>query len=209
MNENVIKRNELLARTVIKGLASRNMHGYYAANREEALKTALSLIPEGGTVTMGGSVTVEEVGLKDAVKNGPYTFIDRDEYADRRDAYLADYGADVFLSSANAITQDGVMVNIDGNSNRVSFLAYGPRKVIIIAGINKVCPDVDTAVKRARSVAAACNVQRFDADTPCKKTGVCMNCKSPDSICCNILIMRIARDPERVHVILVGESLGF
>ena len=209
MNENVIKRNELLARTVIKGLESRNMHGYYAANKEEALKTALSLIPEGSSVTMGGSVTVEEVGLKEAVKNGPYRFIDRDEYADKRDAYLEGYGADVFLSSANAITQDGVMVNIDGNSNRVSFLAYGPKKLVILVSMNKVCPDVDGAVKRARSAAATANAQRFDVGTPCKKTGTCMNCKSPDSICCNILIMRIARDPERTHVILVDETLGF
>ena len=209
MNPAMNKRNELLARTVIKGLESRNMSGYYASSREEALRIALDLIPEGSSVTMGGAMSAHEIGLVDALKNGNYQFIDRDAYEDKRAAMLAAYDADVFLSSANAITSDGVMVNIDGNSNRVSAIAQGPKKVVFIVGMNKVCGDIDGAIKRARNVAAPINVQRFGLNTPCSKTGACMNCKSPDTICCQILITRYSRHAGRIHVILVNDSLGF
>ena len=209
MNENIFKRNELLAQKVITGLQSRNMTGYYAASKEDALKLALSLIPEKSSVTMGGSMSVHEIGLVDALKKGNYNFIDRDAYEDRRTAMLLSYDADVFLSSANAITEDGVMINIDGNSNRVSAIAQGPKKVIFIVGMNKVCNDVDGAMKRARNVAAPINAQRFGLSTPCAKTGACMDCKSPDTICCQFLITRYSRHKDRMHVILVNDSLGF
>ena len=209
MNKNIEKRNQLLAQKVIQGLHSRNMTGYYAGTREEALKTALSLIPEGSSVTMGGGMSVHEIGLVDALKTGPYNFIDRDACEDKRAAMLAAYDADVFLSSANAMTEDGILVNIDGNSNRVSAIAQGPRKVIFIVGMNKVCDDVDGAMKRARNVAAPINAQRFGLSTPCSKTGSCMNCKSPDTICCQFLITRFSRHAGRIHVILVNDNLGF
>ena len=209
MNENITKRNELLAQKVIKGLGSRNMTGYYAADKKEALEKALSLIPEGSTVTMGGAMSVHEIGLVKALKEGNYDFIDRDEMKDKRAAMLAAYDADFFLMSANAMTEDGILVNIDGNSNRVSALAQGPRKVIVIAGMNKVCDDVDGAMKRARNVAAPINAQRFGLNTPCAKTGACMDCKSPDTICCQFLITRYSRHPGRIHVILVNDNLGF
>ena len=209
MNEMIVKRNELLAQKVIKGLQSRNMSGYYAANREEALKIALNLIPEGSTATMGGCVSAAEIGLVTALKEGNYNFIDRNEIADKRAAMLAAYDADVFLSSCNAMTDDGVMINIDGNSNRVSAIAQGPKKVIFIVGMNKVCSDVDSAMKRARNVAAPTNAPRFGLSTPCSKTGACMNCKSPDTICCQFLITRFSRHEGRIHVILVNDNLGF
>ena len=209
MNSNISKRNGLLAQKVIEGLASRNMTGYYAADKEAALQLALSLIPEGSTVTMGGGMSVHEIGLPAALKEGNYNFIDRDEMKDKRAAMLAAYDADFFLMSTNAMTQDGILVNIDGNSNRVSALAQGPRKVIIIAGMNKVCDDVDGAMKRARNVAAPINAQRFGLDTPCSRTGACMNCKSPDTICCQFLITRYSKHAGRIHVILVNDSLGF
>ena len=209
MNENIIKRNELLAQKVIKGLESRNMSGYYAATKEEACKLALSMIPNGSSVTMGGAMSAHEIGLVEALKNGDYNFIDRDAYDDKRAAMLMAYDADVFLSSANAISEDGVIVNIDGNSNRVSAIAQGPRKVIFIVGMNKVCDDVDGAMKRARNVAAPINAQRFGLSTPCAKTGSCMNCKSPDTICCQFLITRFSRHKDRIHVIMVNDNLGF
>ncbi|MBQ7639079.1 MAG: lactate utilization protein [Clostridia bacterium] len=209
MDKNIVKRNSLLAQKIIKGLKSRNMDGYYAENSEEALNIALSLIPKGSSVTMGGAMSAVEIGLADAVKNGEYDFIDRNAFADRREALLAQYDADVFLSSANAMTEDGVLVNIDGNANRVSCIANGPKKVIFIVGMNKVCPDTDTAMKRARNVAAPVNAQRFGLDTPCAKTGACMNCKSPDTICCQFLVTRFSRHKNRIHVILVNENLGF
>ena len=209
MNAMIVKRNELLAQKVIKGLQSRNMSGYYAANREEALKIALELIPEGSTATMGGSVSAAEIGLVTALKEGNYNFIDRNEIADKRAAMLAAYDADFFLSSCNAITDDGILINIDGNANRVSAIAQGPRKVLFIVGMNKVCSDVDAAMKRARNVAAVANAQRFGLSTPCSKLGACMNCKSPDTICCQFLITRFSRHEGRIHVILVNDNLGF
>lgn len=209
MNEMIIKRNELLAQKVIKGLESRNLSGYYAASKEEALKIALELIPEGSSVTMGGAMSVHEIGLSEALKNGNYKFIDRDAYEDKRAAMLLAYDADVFLSSVNSMTEDGVLINIDGNSNRVSAIAQGPKKVVFVVGMNKVCNDVDAAMKRARNVAAPTNAQRFGLDTPCAKTGSCMNCKSPDTICCQFLITRFSRHKDRIHVILVNDNLGF
>ncbi len=209
MDEFIKKRNELLASTVIKGLESRNMTGYYAKDREEALKTALSLIEKGSSVTMGGAMSAHEIGLVEAIKNGDYDFIDRDAFSDKREALLKGYGADVFLASANAMTQDGIIVNIDGNSNRVSYIAQGPKKVIFIVGMNKICDDLDGAMKRARNVAAPINAQRFGLDTPCSKTGTCMDCKSPDTICCQFLITRFSRHKDRIHVILVNDTLGF
>ena len=209
MNENIFKRNELLAQKVIKGLESRNMTGYYAADRAEALKTALSLIPEGSAVTMGGAMSAHEIGLVEALKNCNFNFIDRDAYEDKRAAMLAAYDADVFLSSVNAMTEDGVLINIDGNANRVSAIAQGPKKVVFIVGMNKICNDADSAMKRARNVAAPINAQRFGLSTPCSKTGACMDCKSMDTICCQFLITRFSKHPGRIHVILVNDSLGF
>ena len=209
MNEMITKRNELLAQKVIQGLQSRNMEASWAATREEALAQALAWIPEGSSVTMGGAMSAHEIGLVDALKNGPYRFIDRDTYADKREAMLLAYDADYFLSSANALTQDGILVNIDGNANRVSAIAQGPKHVLMIIGMNKVCPDLDSAMKRARNVAAPINAQRFGLQTPCVKTGLCMDCKSPDTICCQFLITRFSRHAGRIRVILVNESLGF
>ena len=209
MNENITKRYELLSKKVIKGLESRQMSGYYAADKEEALKVALSLIPEGSTVTMGGAMSAHEIGLPQALAEGNYNFIDRDKMEDKRAAMLAAYDADFFLASANAMTEDGVIVNIDGNANRVSAIAQGPRHVIFIVGMNKICDDVDGALKRARNVAAPINAQRFGLNTPCTKTGSCMDCKTPDTICCQFLITRYSKHPGRIHVILVNDYLGF
>ena len=209
MNPNIAKRNELLAQKVIKGLESRNMKGYYAASKEEALKAALSLIPEGSSVTMGGAMSAHEIGLVDALKSGNYNFIDRDKAEDKRAAMLAAYDADVFLSSVNAMTDDGILINIDGNANRVSAICQGPKKVVFIVGMNKVCGDLDGAMKRARNVAAPINAQRFGLNTPCSKTGKCMDCKSPDTICCQFLMTRFNRHAGRIHVILVNDTLGF
>ena len=208
MDKNLYTRNEKLAQKVIKGLESRNMTDYYAASKEEALQKALELIPEGSTVTMGGAMSAFEIGLVDTLMNGNYDFLDRNKM-EPREALLKGYDADVFLTSANAMTEDGVMVNIDGNANRVSYIANGPKKVVAIVGMNKICDDVDGAMKRARNVAAPTNAQRFDINTPCKKTGACANCKSPDTICCQFLVTRYSRHAGRIHVILVNDFLGF
>lgn len=208
MNENMKKRNEVLAQTVIKGLESRNMTGYYAVDKGEALKLALEIIGEGSSVAMGGCQSAHEIGLVDALQAGNYNYIDRSQMTPR-EGLLAAYDADVFLSSANAMTNDGIIVNIDGNSNRVSCIAQGPKRVLFIVGMNKVCSDLDEAMKRARNVAAPVNAQRFDVKTPCKVTGRCSDCKSPDTLCCQFLITRFSRHEGRIHVILVNDTLGY
>ncbi|SFE15842.1 lactate utilization protein [Sharpea azabuensis] len=202
------ERNEKLAQIVIKGLKSRNMTGYYVKDRDEALKKALELIPEGSRVAMGGCMSAQEIGLTDALNNGHYTFYDR-AFMAKREGLIEAYGADVFVSSVNALTDDGILVNIDGNANRVSFIAQGPQKVVFIVGMNKVASDLDHAMKRARNIAAPINAGRFDITTPCTKTGKCMDCKSIDTVCCQFLITRFSRHKDRIHVILVNENLGF
>lgn len=208
MDENMKKRNERLAQTVIKGLQSRNMTGYYAEDKEAALKQALELIEENSTISMGGCMSAHEIGLVQALQEGNYQYLDRSKM-EPREGLLAAYDSDVFLSSANAMTSDGILVNIDGNSNRVSCIAQGPKKVIFIVGMNKVCDDLDSAMKRARNVAAPINAQRFEVKTPCKETGKCFDCKSPDTICCQFLITRYSRHTGGIHVILVNDNLGF
>ena len=208
MNENMGKRNEVLAQTVIKGLESRNMSGYFAADKEEAVKQALQLIGEGSSVAMGGCQSAHDIGLIEALQEGNYHYIDRSKLTPR-EGLLAAYDADVFLASANAMTSDGILVNIDGNANRVSCIAQGPKKVIFIVGMNKICSDLDEAMKRARNVAAPANAQRFEVKTPCKVTGKCSDCKSPDTLCCQFLITRYSRHEGRIHVILVNDMLGY
>ena len=205
-------RNRLLADRVIKGLESRNMCGYYAETKEDALQKALELIPEGSSIGWGGSVSVAEIGLKDAVLNGNYIVYNRDNCAtleEKRDMEIKTFGCDYFLCSTNAMTEDGILVNIDGNSNRVAAIAYGPRNVVMIVGMNKIAKDVDSALSRARNIAAPTNTQRFPIDTPCKVNGSCVNCKSKDTICCEFLITRFSRHANRFHIILVNEDLGF
>ena len=208
MDSNLQKRNEMLAQTVIKGLQSRNITGYYASDQKEACQLALSLIPKEKSIAMGGCMSAKEIGLLSALNEGGYHFIDRSKL-EPREALLASFSADIFLSSVNAMTDDGILVNIDGNANRVACIAQGPQKVIFIVGIQKVCSDLDSAMKRARNVAAPANAQRFPLQTPCKMTGKCSDCKSPDTICCEFLITRYSRHPGRMHLILVNEELGF
>ncbi len=205
-------RNKKRAEVVIKGLKSRQMTGYYAETKEEALKIALDLIPEGSSIGWGGSVSVADIGLKDAVINGNYNVLNRDAAKDKKEKREIEtkiFGCDYFLSSSNAVTEDGILINLDGNSNRVAAIAYGPEHVIMVVGMNKIVEDVDEGIYRVRNTAAPINSQRFDIKTPCKVNGCCANCKSPDSICCQLLITRLERHPDRVHVILVNEDLGF
>jgi len=209
MDNNRIKRNEALASSLIKSLEARNMTGYYAASKEEAKQIALSLIPENAKVTHGGTMTVAEIGLEEELKSGKYDYCDRTVTPDKRAAELFAYDADVYLGSANAISKDGVLINIDGNANRVSAYAYGPKKLVLIVGLNKVAPDVDSAIKRARNEAAPINCTRLNLNTPCTKTGSCMDCLTPDTICCQFLITRYSRHAGRIHVILVNEELGY
>ncbi len=203
---------EKRAQVVVKNLRSRHFDAYYCATKEEALRQALSLIPEGATVGWGGCASAEEIGLVDAVRKGNYHPIDRDTAKtpeEKTQLMKQAMLAEVFLTGTNALSQDGELVNIDGTGNRVAAIVYGPDSVIVIAGMNKVCPTLEDAVTRARTVAAPLNSQRFAIQTPCNMTGTCSDCKSPQCICNQILITRHCRPAGRIKVILVGEDLGF
>lgn len=202
------KRGQVL----VKNLRSRHFDAYYCENREEALAKALELIPEGVSVGWGGALSAQQIGLIDAIRQGNYTAIDRDVVSDpveKKKVMKQALLADVFVAGANALSLDGQMVSIDGNGNRVAAIVYGPESVIIIAGMNKVVDSLELAVKRARTVAAPMNMQRFHLQTPCDITGSCADCRSENCICNQILITRNSKPAGRIKVILVGEELGF
>ena len=212
MDSVIVKRNELVSQRVIKMLQSRHHEAYYAADKDSALQIALSLIPEGCTVSWGGGRSLQEIGLTDAVRAGNYHLIDRDRAETREERKKAEHqalSADVFLMGTNAITEDGQLVNLDGIGNRVAALCYGPESVIVIAGINKLAPDLEAAVSRVRHTAAPINAQRFPGNTPCRQYGVCGDCHNDDSICSQLVVTRNSMVPGRIKVILVGEPLGF
>ena len=205
-------RNEALGKRVVAALESRNMEAYYVETKEEAVQKALELIPKGSSINMGGASSVKECGLYDAVSNGDYEFYDRDKVEtpeEKAEIALKAFSSDYFLGSVNAMSEDGVFINIDGNANRVAAYAYGPKHVLLIVGMNKIVKSQEDALHRARNEAAPINAQRFGLSTPCAKTGPCMNCKSPDTICCQFLITRYSRHEGRIHVILVNDDLGF
>ena len=204
-------RNEKLGVRVVKAMESRHFEACYCETKEEALKKALELIPEGSVVAWGGSVTMDQIGLSEVLHNGKYQLVDRDAAPPEERRKLMRQGllADYFISGANAVSEDGEIVNIDGNGNRVGAIVYGPDHVVIIAGMNKVVKTLEDAVRRARTIAAPINKQRFGGTTPCAKTGSCGDCKAEDCICCQILVTRVCRPAGRIKVILVGEELGF
>lgn len=205
-------RNELLAQRMIKNLERRNMKAYYCPTAAGAVGLVSSLIADGSTVSWGGSMTLRDMGLPAALhRRGTLRLLDRDLAKDRAEAaeiYLDAFRADYYLTSANAISEDGVIVNIDGNGNRVAAITFGPKSVIFVIGLNKVAQTVEAALARARSTAAPINTARFDISTPCRKDGVCHNCNSPESICNHIHFLR--NSPRGRHtVVLVGEPLGY
>lgn len=205
-------RNEVLGKRVVQALESRNMEAYYVETKEEAVKKALELIPKGSSISMGGAASVKECGLYDAVSSGDYVFYDRDRVntqEEKEEIALRAFSADWFLGSVNAMSENGVFINIDGSANRVAAYAYGPKNVLLIVGMNKIVKTEEDAMSRARNEAAPVNAQRFGIDTPCSKNGTCFDCKSPQCICCQILTTRFSRVKGRFKIILVDENLGF
>ena len=197
---------------LVKNLQKHHFEAYYCPTRAEALEQVLALMPEGCTVGWGGAVSASQVGVQAAVHAGNYNVIDRDRFADPAEKLRCMrecFNADFFITGANAISMDGQMVNIDGNGNRVGMIVYGPRNIIVVAGMNKVCATLEDAVKRARTVAAPMNQQRFGLPNPCTCTGVCGDCLTETSICNQILITRNCKPAGRIKFVLVGEELGF
>ncbi len=193
----------------------------YVATKEEVLPLVKALLPSGGTIATGGSRSLDEVGVIEFLKSGEYIYLDRMDPnltpEQRQEITLKGNTADVYLCSSNAITEDGELYNVDGNCNRITAIAYGPKKVILVVGINKIVPDLNEAIHRVKTVAAPLNTKRLNSDTYCRQTGVCMGvngpmtdgCHSPARICCNYLVSGQQRVPDRIRIILVGEPLGF
>ena len=205
-------RNEKLGTKLVKNLQRRNFNAFYCSNSQQAIEKVMQLMPESSSVTWGGTMTLRDMGLIQALYDSNiYELLDRDKAPDRdavNEIYRRTFSADFFLSSANAISEDGVIVNIDGNGNRVEAITFGPKNVIFVIGINKVCQDAEAALKRARSTAAPTNTARFSLNTPCSIDGTCHNCTSADCICNHIHFLR--NSPKGRHtVIIVGEELGY
>ncbi len=205
---------ENLAQTTIKNLKRRGFEACYVPDGQAALEICKGLLTEGKTAAIGGSMTAEEIGLMDYLKNpeAPFTFYDRYSAVtqEEKDALFSKISiCDYYFMSSNAITTDGQLVNIDGTGNRLASLIHGPRHVVIIAGMNKVCPDVEAAYKRVIFTASPPNCVRLNRKTPCAATGVCGDCLSPDCICTHTVITRRSNIPGRISIILVGEDLGY
>ena len=212
MDTPIALRNQKLGAQVVKALKSRFFDACYVDDSKAAVEKVLSLIPKDHVVSWGGSATLDETGIKEKLAQAGYKVIDRDNAPTReervevmRQALLCD----TFITGCNAISEDGQLVNIDGFGNRVAAMIFGPRQVIVIAGMNKIAKTLFDAVARARTVAAPLNTQRFaDNKTPCNETGSCADCKSPDSICSFIVTIRLCKPANRIKIILVGEDLG-
>lgn len=200
------KRGEIM----VKNLTSHGFEAYYCEDKAAALAKALELIPKGATVGWGGAMSAQQIGLLDAMNDGEYNAIDRDKapnMEEREKVMRACLQADFFITGSNALSIDGQMVNIDGVGNRVAAIVYGPKYVVVIAGMNKVVDSLEAAVIRTRTIAAPMNKQRFPMQTPCAVTGICGNCKT-EGICNQLLITRNSKPIGRIKVILVGEELG-
>ncbi len=200
------------AKSIIHKLEARKMEGYYCSDKESAKAKVLELIgPNKKVVTYGGSMSLDEVGLKEAVEEAGHDLLRREKYVtpeEKRECFAKQTLADVFMMSTNAITLDGELVNIDGSGNRVACLSFGPNEVIVVAGMNKVVSNVEEGIARSRNFAAPPNTVRLGCDTPCAKIGQCGNCLN-DTICCQIVVTRASRVPGRIKVVLVGEELGY
>lgn len=204
--------NKLKIDTVIKNMEKRGIQGHYCESTEEACEMILSMIPDKSVVSWGGSATVNSLGIKEKLAErgvetiDPYSTSDPAESIERRRKGLM---ADCYLMSSNAVTMDGELLNIDGTSNRVAALCFGPKKVIVVAGANKLARGLDDALERAKLYAAVTNSVRLKRNTPCTVTGNCSDCLSKECICSNIVTTRFCGTPGRIQVILVNENLGF
>ena len=208
----ITKRNDLLSQKVIQGLKNRHMNGYYVHTKQEAFDLVFELMKSDSSVGWGGSDTINSLGIKEEPYKRDFKVIDRDKAKDADEKYNIEretFYADYYLMSTNAITEDGILVNMDGHCNRVACLCFGPKQVIMVVGMNKVTKDIDSAISRLRNVAAPINNQRFGGNRPCQVTGSCANCLAQGCICDQLVITRNSMDPDRIHVILVDEVLGY
>lgn len=213
MDKYVAWVNEMKIQNTIKALENNNMKGYLAKNKDELINIINTLTNEGDTVSCGGSMTLFESNVIDYLRSGRFNFLDRYEgnltKEDLKNLYRKTFSSDVFFTSTNAITENGELYNVDGNGNRVAAMLYGPDKVIVVVGVNKIVKDINEAVERNKNIAAPANAKRLDTNTPCKITGYCMDCRSLDRICCEYTVIKRQRTADRIHVIFLNESFGY
>ncbi len=215
------KVTEAKIRSTMKALEKNNITALYAESAKKAAELAISMVSKGDTVSCGGSVSIKDSGLFQMMQSGDYNFLDRSKSGLNCDEigeiYRKSFSADVFFTSANAVTERGELYNVDGNGNRVAAIAFGPKKVIFLVGANKIVKDLDQAERRIKSVAAPCNALRLQTNTPCEKLGHCMavdgqmteGCLSPGRMCCQYLITAYQKQHGRITVILTPEALGY
>lgn len=206
----------------MENLEGNGIKAFFAETKEDVVPLVKSLVPKGSTVSNGGSVSLNETGVSALLESGYYDFIDRRglEGEELRNCYIRAFGCDAYFCSSNAVTENGELYNVDGNSNRVACIVFGPRQVIMVVGINKIVPDINAAVRRVKESAAPLNTQRLNCKTPCAATGQCISlgaenplmcdgCKSPQRICCNYVVTAQQKHKDRIKVILVNEKLGY
>lgn len=210
MDENVAWYIEKQIERTIKNLNSRNMEGYYVNNTEQLFQKIKEFIVEGSTIGVGDSMTLFETKIIDFLRDGSFNFLDKYEEKltkdEKREIYIKNFSADTFISSTNAITENGELYNIDGNGSRVAPMLYGPKQVIIVAGINKIVKNLEEAEMRVRQYAAPIDAKRLNKDTPCAKLGYCIDCKSPNRICNDFVVIKGQFIKGRIKVIIVGEN---
>ncbi|WP_297638558.1 lactate utilization protein [uncultured Clostridium sp.] len=213
MDVNVFWLNEKKIQRTIEALEKNNMRGFLVESKEELVKKIEEIVHEGATVSCGGSMTLAETGVMEHLRSGRYNFLDRDRQGitmeEKKAIYRGAFSADAYFTSTNAITENGELYNVDGNGNRVAAMLYGPDKVIVVCGVNKIVKDLDDAIKRAKEIAAPTNAKRLNKSNPCSKTGYCMNCKSQTRICNEYTLIKRQVDPERINIIFLNESLGY
>lgn len=213
MNENVKWVNDKKIERTISNLEKNNIKGYYAKNNDEILNIIKGIAKEGEVVAVGGSMSLFETKVIDFLRSGRYDFLDRYKENltpdDIKDIYRKSFSADTYFASANAITEEGEIFNVDGNGNRVAAMLYGPDKVILIVGVNKIVKNLDEAIKRNKDISGPANAKRLNTQTPCAKVGYCMDCKSKDRICCEYTVIKRQRIDNRMHVIFVNDIVGF
>ena len=213
MDKNVMWLRECRINKVIKALEENNMNGYLVNSKEELISKIEELTNSGDIVACGGSMSLFEAGVIDHLRSGRYEFLDRYKEGlkpeEIKQIYREAFFCDAYFTSTNAITEDGELYNVDGNGNRVAAMLYGPDKVIVVVGVNKIVKNINEAVERNKSMCAPANAKRLDTNTPCKIKGYCMDCSSTDRICCEYTVIKRQRTANRIHVIFLNENLGY
>ena len=213
MDKNVQWINEKKIERTIVNLEKNNIKAYYAKSDDEIFQTIKDIVKDGETVSVGGSMTLFETKIIDFLRSGRYNFLDRYKenltQTDLKEIYRKSFSANTYFASANAITEEGEIFNVDGNGNRVAAILYGPDKVILIVGVNKIVKNIDEAIKRNKDISGPANAKRLNLQTPCAKVGYCMDCESKDRICCEYTVIKRQRNENRINVIFVNDNLGF